>query len=88
MLGQTERAFNSHVQFLEAFAAIQNTSQEAYIAHERKMQSEVTAFQAKLEDRSRFEAEMSMRLQQSNIQFQQQMQQQNQLFQAEYFRGF
>ena len=78
---------NSHAQFLEAFAAIQNTSQEAYNAHEPKMQSEVIAFQAKLEDdRSRFEAEMSMCLQQSNIQFQQRMQQQNQFFQAGIFK--
>ena len=57
------KSVNSHAQFLEAFATIQNTSQEAYIAHEHKVQSEVIVFQAKLEqDCSRFEAEMSMRL--------------------------
>ena len=63
------------------------TAQEAYIEHERKMQTESLAFQAKLEeDRSRFEADMSMRLQQSSIQFEQQMQQQSQIFQAEIFK--
>ena len=78
---------NSQTQFLESFAAIQTTAQEAYIEHERKMQTESLAFQAKLEeDRSRFEADMSMRLQQSSIQFEQQMQQQSQIFQAEIFK--
>lgn len=48
------------------------------------MHAESMAFKAKLEqDRIRFESEMSMPLQQSSNTFQQQMMQNNQMFQAE-----
>ena len=82
-----DKTSSSTTQFLAAFAAIQETSLKAQIEHEKKMQEEAMAFQAKLEqDRIRFEFVMSMRLQQSSSALQQQMMQSNQLFQAELFK--
>ena len=91
--GKVSRAINnqksagSQSQFLAAFTAIQQSSQESQIQHEKKMQEEALEFQAKLEqDRLRFESETSQRLQQSSQLFQQQMSQQNQIFQAQLFK--
>ena len=55
--------------------------------HENKMQENAMAFQAKKEqDRVKFEADLSAKLQQQNSQFQMAMMQQSQLFQAELFK--
>lgn len=82
-----QKSTSSQSEFLAAFTAIQQSSRESQIQHEKKMQEEAQAFQAKLEqDRLRFESETTQQLQQSAQLFQQQMSQQNQLFQVQLFK--
>ena len=55
--------------------------------HENKMQENAMVLQAKMEqDRVKFEAALSGKLQQQNSQFQMAMMQQSQLLQAELFK--
>ena len=73
-------------QFLVAFSELQEQAQMRQQQHERKMQQETMTFQQKMEDRVKFEAELSTTLQQQSSQFQATLMQQNQLFQAELFK--
>ena len=70
-------------QFLTVFSDLQEQAQMRQMDHEQKMQQEALAFQQRMEqDRIKFEAELSTNLQQQS-QFQMNMMQQSQLFQAE-----
>ena len=74
-------------QFLLVYAEMQEQAQLRQMQHENKMQENAMAFQAKMEqDRVKFEADLSTKHQQQNIQFQMSMMQQSQLFQAELFK--
>ena len=56
---------SSQSQFLAAFAAIHQSSQESQILDEKRMQEEALAFQARLEqDCIQFESEISLSMQQ------------------------
>ena len=58
-------------QFLVAYAEMQEQAQLRQMQHENKMQENAMAFQAKMEqDRVKFEADLSAKLQQQNNQFQ------------------
>ena len=75
-------------QFLAAFAEIQAASQQRQIEHDQKMQQGSAAFQQWIEkDCIKFETQLATILQQQNNQFQMNLMQENQLFQAELLKN-
>ena len=86
-VGKKKGKGTAATQFLVAYAEMQEQAQLRQMQHENKMQENAMAFQAKMEqDRVKFEADLSAKLQQQNNQFQMAMMQQSQLFQAELFK--
>ena len=85
-VGKKKGKGTAATQFLLAYAEMQVQAQLRQMQHENIMQENAMAFQAKMEqDRVKFEADLSAKLQQQNSQFQMAMMQQSQLFQAELF---
>ena len=86
-VGKRKGKGTAATQFLVSYAEMQEQAQIRQMQHENKMQENAMAFQAKMEqDRVKFEADLSAKLQQQNNQFQMAMMQQSQLFQAELFK--
>ena len=86
-VGKKKGKGTAATQFLLVYAEMQEQAQLRQMQHENKMQENAVAFQARKEqDRVKFEADLSTKLQQQNTQFQMSMMQQSQLFQAELFK--
>ena len=86
-VGKKKGKGTAATQFLLAYAEMQEQAQLRQMQHKNKMQENAMAFQAKMEqDRVKFEADLSAKLQQQNNQFQMAMMQQSQLFRAELFK--
>ena len=77
-VGKKKGKGTAATQFLVAYAEMQEQAQLRQMQHKNKMQENAMAFQAKMEqDRVKFEADLSAKLQQQNNQFQMAMMQQS-----------
>ena len=86
-VGKKKGKGTAATQLLLVYAEMQEQAQLRQMQHENKMQENAIAIEAKMEqDRVKFEADLSTKLQQQNTRFQMSMMQQSQLFQAELFK--